>query len=74
MIGEALPMLDDAALDEQERVLISMLADGIVLEAISRRLNLSERTVRRRVRALCDRLGVDNPVQVVVWAAHVGVL
>lgn len=74
MIGEALPMPDDAALDEQERELIGMLADGIVLDAISRRLNISERTVRRRVRALCDRIGVDNPVQVVVWAARVGVL
>lgn len=74
MIGEALPMPDGAALDEQERELIGMLADGIVLDAISRRLNISERTVRRRVRALCDRIGVDNPVQVVVWAARVGVL
>jgi DNA-binding NarL/FixJ family response regulator len=67
-------MLHADELDGQERALLAMLADGMVLDAISRRLNLSERTVRRRVRALCDRVGVDTTVQAVVWAAHEGVL
>jgi DNA-binding NarL/FixJ family response regulator len=60
--------------DEQEIALVRLLADGLVLDAIARRLALSERTVRRRIRALCDRFGVEAPVQVVVLAARCGVV
>jgi DNA-binding NarL/FixJ family response regulator len=62
------------ALDAEEVELIRLLADGLVLDAVARRLAVSERTVRRRIRALCDRFGVDTPVQVVVIAARNGVL
>ncbi|HZC74295.1 MAG TPA: LuxR C-terminal-related transcriptional regulator [Jatrophihabitans sp.] len=62
------------ALDGEETELVRLLADGLVLDAIARRLALSERTVRRRIRGLCDRFGVDAPVQVVVLAARSGVL
>jgi DNA-binding NarL/FixJ family response regulator len=61
-------------LDAEETELVRLLADGLVLDAIARRLALSERTVRRRIRGLCDRFGVDTPVQVVVLAARNGVL
>ena len=61
-------------LAEDDTKLLSLVADGLVLDAIARRLNLSERTVRRRIRALCDRIGVDTPVQAVVWAVRVGIL
>ncbi len=54
--------------------LLSLLAEGMVLDAIARHLNLSPRTVRRHVRSLCDRIGVDNSVQAVVWAVRIGVL
>ena len=60
--------------DEDEIALVRLLADGLVLDAIARRLALSERTVRRRIRALCDRFGVEVPVQVVVLAARSGVV
>lgn len=68
------PMPTRIMLDGQEMLLIRLLADGLVLDAIAHRLNLSERTVRRRIRALCDRLDVDTPVQVAVWAARSGLL
>lgn len=54
--------------------LLALLAEGLPLDAVSRRLELSERTVRRRVRAVCDRLGVRAPIQAVVWAAHAGLI
>jgi DNA-binding NarL/FixJ family response regulator len=44
------------------------------IEAVARRLDLSERTVRRRTRAACDRLGVGTAIEAVVWAAHRGLL
>ena len=62
------------SLDDEEIAIIRLLADGVVLEAIARRLALSERTVRRRIRTLCDRFGVDTPVQVVVIAARNGLV
>jgi DNA-binding NarL/FixJ family response regulator len=62
------------ALDAEETELVRLLAEGLVLDAIARRLDMSERTVRRRIRTLCDRFGVETPVQVVVIAARSGVL
>jgi DNA-binding NarL/FixJ family response regulator len=76
MSGAALsePATALGELDDEEIAILRLLAEGMVLDAIARRLSLSERTVRRRIRALCDRFGVDAPVQVVVLAARHGVL
>jgi DNA-binding NarL/FixJ family response regulator len=64
----------EVVLDAEETELLRLLADGLVLDAVARRLSVSERTVRRRIRALCDRFGGDVPVQVVVIAARRGLL
>lgn len=64
----------ELVLDDEERAIVALFANGLVLDAIARRLSLSERTVRRRIRAMCDRVGVDTPVQVVVLAARQGVV
>ena len=63
-----------ALLDEQEIELIRLLAEGLTMDRIARRLCISERTVRRRTRALCDRVGVPTAVQAVVWAARRGMV
>ena len=73
MAGVAV-MESGISLDAEEIELVRLLGEGLVLDAIARRLSVSERTVRRRTRALCDRFGVDTPVQVVVIAARSGVL
>jgi DNA-binding NarL/FixJ family response regulator len=54
--------------------LLALLADGLVVDAVGRRLQMSDRTVRRRTRAICDQLGVRTPVQAIVWAARRGLI
>ena len=61
-------------LERHELDLLQRLAEGLPLEAIARRLELSDRTVRRRLRAICDRLGFATPIQAVVWAARRGLV
>ncbi|MGA5703014.1 DNA-binding response regulator [Peterkaempfera bronchialis] len=58
---------------EEQRLLL-LLADGLPLDAIARRLCTSSRTLRRRIRVLCDRIGVRTPLQAAVWAARRGLI
>lgn len=63
-----------ASLVESDVELLRLVAAGLTLETVGRRLDRSERTVRRRLRALCDELEVDSPVQAVVWAVRAGLI
>lgn len=54
--------------------LLALTAEGLTPPGIGRRMSLSERTVRRRVSRLCERLGVSTPMQAVVWAVRHGVI
>jgi DNA-binding NarL/FixJ family response regulator len=62
------------SLSREDVELLRLLAQGLPLEAVARRLRTSERTVRRRTRNICNRLGVAAPIQAVVWAARRGLL
>ena len=57
-------------LTKDELALLALLSRGLSTDLIARRLGLSERTVRRRTRAICDRLEVASSVEAVVWAAR----
>lgn len=61
-------------LSREEVELLGMLARGMPLCAVARRMAASERTVRRRIKAICDRLGVGASIEAVVWAAQRGLL
>lgn len=61
-------------LTEEEIHLLAHLATGVTADVAARRLDLSSRTLRRRVRTICDRLGVNTPIQAVVWAAKRGLI
>jgi len=47
--------------------ILSLLAQGLTVDTVARRLDVSERTVRRKVRAIADELGVDSTIEAVVW-------
>jgi len=67
-------MTDYREMSLEDLELLRLLATGLSLESVARRLDLSDRTVRRRTRALCDRLGLDTPIEAIVWAARRGLL
>lgn len=59
-------------LSEKDRRIVTLMAAGLTDEAIARRLNLSRRTVVRRIAALLDRLGATTRFQAGVQAANRG--
>jgi DNA-binding NarL/FixJ family response regulator len=61
-------------LSRQDVELLRLLAGGLPLDAVARRMGKSERTVRRRVRGICDQLGLGTPIQAVAWAARRGLV
>ena len=61
-------------LSRQDVELLRLLAGGLPLDAVARRMGKSERTVRRRVRGICDQLGLGTPIQAVAWAARRGLI
>jgi DNA-binding NarL/FixJ family response regulator len=63
-----------AELSREDVELLRLIACGLPLDAVARRMNISERTVRRRVKAICARLGFGSSIQAVVWAARQGLV
>ena len=63
-----------AQLSRDDLELLRLIACGLTVDVVAKRLNTSDRTVRRRVRAICQRLGCRSPIQAVVWAARQGLV
>jgi DNA-binding CsgD family transcriptional regulator/sugar-specific transcriptional regulator TrmB len=58
-IGAA-PAKDDVGLSAQERQLLKLLAEGMTDEGAGRQLGLSQRTVRRMMAGIMERLGARS--------------
>jgi DNA-binding NarL/FixJ family response regulator len=60
----------EVSLGEDDLRLLAALAAGLPTHAVARTLSISVRTVQRRIRELCDRIGVQTTVEAVAWAAR----
>lgn len=54
--------------------ILRLLSRGLTTDAIARRVGVSERTVRRRLRAIADAIGVESSIEAVVHAVWVGLI
>lgn len=62
----------ESPLSREDRTIISLMAAGVTDDSIGRKLDLSRRTVVRRIAALMHRLGATTRFQAGVQAAHRG--
>lgn len=60
--------------EEVDLAILRFLAEGLTTDRVARRVGLSERTVRRRLRAAADDLAVDTSIEVVVRAVRDGLI
>lgn len=63
-----------ADLPSDEVEVLALFARGHTIERIARALGISERTVRRRLRAAADTLGAGTSVEAVVLAVRTGLI
>lgn len=54
--------------------ILRLLSRGHTTHTIARRVGVSERTVRRRLRSVADEIGVESSIEVVVHAVRAGVI
>ena len=54
--------------------ILRLLSRGHTIEYVARRVGLSERTVRRRLRSVADDLGVDSSIEAIVHAVRAGLI
>ena len=59
-------------IDEQENRILGLLSSGVSDSAIARQVDLSQRTVERRIKALMDRLGAQSRFQMGLLARERG--
>ncbi len=54
----------------EEIELLSVVATGSTTDVASRKLEISASALRRKIRKICKKIGVETPVEAIVWAAR----
>lgn len=54
--------------------LLAVIATGAQITSVAGRLDISDRTVRRRVSAICEAINVKTMIEAVAWAARRGLI
>jgi DNA-binding NarL/FixJ family response regulator len=67
-------LADGVQLCQEDLRLLALLAEGMPVSSVARRVAMSDRTIRRRIRAICEQLGVKATIQAIVWAARRGLV
>ncbi|WP_242614520.1 LuxR C-terminal-related transcriptional regulator [Actinomadura roseirufa] len=63
-------VVEEQLLSEEEIQMLTQIASGATADIAARNLELSARTLRRRLRLICEKLEVDTPIEAVVWAVR----
>jgi DNA-binding NarL/FixJ family response regulator len=63
-----------ADLTAREREVLSLVAEGLPNKLISRRLEISEKTVKAHLTSVFARIGVSDRTQAALWAREHGVV
>ncbi|MFJ2609870.1 LuxR C-terminal-related transcriptional regulator [Streptomyces sp. NPDC091279] len=50
--------------------ILQLVSQGCTMAQVARRLEVSDRTLRRKLRSICDRMDVETPIEAVVWAVR----
>ncbi|MCX4882357.1 LuxR C-terminal-related transcriptional regulator [Streptomyces sp. NBC_00847] len=53
---------------------LSLISQGCTMGQVARRLDISDRTLRRRLRVICTNVAVETPIEAVVWAVRRGLI
>ncbi len=64
----------EAALTPRQIEILELVAQGLAYKQVAAQLNLSESTVKNHMRAVMDRLHLQNRAEIVAYAARVGLL
>jgi DNA-binding NarL/FixJ family response regulator len=64
----------DAALTAREREVLALVAEGLPNKLISRRLEISEKTVKAHLTSVFAAIGVTDRTQAALWAREHGVV
>jgi DNA-binding NarL/FixJ family response regulator len=68
------PAAAEADLTAREREVLSLVAEGLPNKLISRRLEISEKTVKAHLTSVFSQIGVTDRTQAAIWARDHGVL
>ena len=68
------PSIPAPRLSDDDVRILAGLASGRGPETVARDIGISDRTLRRRLRRICDDLGVKTSIEAVIWAVRNGLI